>query len=98
MTVQTQPAMGPLPTAPGDDIDREEIRVQVANQWQLMWWRFRKHQVAMAATVVTLLIYLVVIFAEFLAPVPSNYYAADYTFAPPQRPVSYTHLTLPTKA
>ena len=85
MTVQTQPAMGPLPTAPGDDIDREEIRVQVANQWQLMWWRFRKHQVAMAATVVTLLIYLVVIFAEFLAPVPRNYYAADYTFAPPQR-------------
>ncbi len=86
MTIQTQqPAMGPLPAAPGDDIDREEIRTQVANQWQLMWWRFRKHQVAMLATVVTILIYLVAVFAEFLAPVPRNHYAADYTFAPPQR-------------
>ena len=85
MTIQTPSVMGPLPAAPGTDADQEEIRVQVANQWQLMWWRFRKHRVAMATTVVTILIYLVAIFAEFLAPAPRDYYAADYTFAPPQR-------------
>ena len=29
-----------------------EERVSVASQWQLMWWRFRKHRLAMVATVV----------------------------------------------
>ena len=26
-----------------------EERVSVASQWQLMWWRFRKHKLAMIA-------------------------------------------------
>ena len=64
---------------------QEEMRLLVAGQWQLMWWRFRKHRVAMAATAISLLIYLVAVFAEFLAPLPRDYYAADYTYAPPQR-------------
>ena len=44
-----------------------EERISVATQWQLMWWRFKKHRLAMASTVVVLLFYLVVIFADFLA-------------------------------
>ena len=64
---------------------QEEMRLLVAGQWQLMWWRFRKHKVAMAATAISLLIYLVAVFAEFLAPLPRDHYAADYTYAPPQR-------------
>ncbi len=92
MTIQTRQAMEPLPAAPEDaDIRQAENRLQVANQWQLMWWRFRKHRVAMVATVITILIYLVVIFAEFLASVPRDHYAADYTFAPPQR-VRFIHV------
>lgn len=85
MTVQTQTATNPPPTLPGEDINQEEIRLQVANQWLLMWWRFRKHKVTMAATVITILIYLVAVFAEFIAPLPRDHYAADFTFAPPQR-------------
>lgn len=80
MTVQTtQPSTLPTPEA------ESEVRILVAGQWQLMWWRFRKHKVAMGATAVTLLIYLMAVFAEFLAPLPRDYYAADYTYAPPQR-------------
>src|SRR5215207_1794931 len=44
-----------------------EERVSVASQWQLMWWRFRKHKLAMVGAVVVLLFYTVVIFADFLA-------------------------------
>src|ERR687889_439149 len=44
-----------------------EERVSVASQWQLMWWRFRKHKLAMIAAVVVLLFYGVVLFADFLA-------------------------------
>jgi peptide/nickel transport system permease protein len=44
-----------------------EDRIAVATQWQLMWWRFRKHKLAMIGTVIIILLYLVVIFADFLA-------------------------------
>jgi len=39
----------------------------VATQWQLMWWRFRKHRMAMVAAVVLILFYTVVLFADFFA-------------------------------
>ena len=62
----------------------EENRISVATQWQLMWWKFRKHRLAMIGGVVTALIYLTALFVEFLAPFPSNTFAAKYTYAPPQ--------------
>ena len=32
-----------------------EQRIFVASQWQLMWWRFRKHKVAVASAFVVAL-------------------------------------------
>jgi len=61
----------------------KESRVEVASQWQLMWWKFRKHKVAMAGGIVTLLIYLIAIFAEFLAPFDTERFSAQHTYAPP---------------
>lgn len=75
----TTPQVGQV--AQGED----QIQIWVAGQWQLMWWRFRKHKLAMFSALVTVLIYLVAIFAEFLAPFPAALYEADYTYAPPQR-------------
>jgi peptide/nickel transport system permease protein len=63
----------------------EEERIYVATQWQLIWWRFRRHKVAMIGGVVTVLMYLVAIIAEFLAPFPVEAYSAKYLYAPPQR-------------
>ena len=68
----------------GTAISLEEDRVSVASQWQLTWWKFRKHKLAMTGGIVTILIYLVAIFVEFLAPFPKDEFRADYTFAPPQ--------------
>lgn len=61
-----------------------ESRVSVASQWQLMWWKFRKHKLAVAGGVITILIYLVAAFAEFLAPFDTETFSATYTYAPPQ--------------
>ena len=72
---------GPLPSAPTAD----KQRIFVASQWQLMWWRFRKHRLAVVGTVVVILIYLIAIFAEFVAPFTPDAFDADYTYAPPQR-------------
>jgi len=60
-------------------------RLYVASQWRLMWWRFRKHRLAMLGAAVTLAIYFVALFAEVLAPTTADAYSPRYTFAPPQR-------------
>ena len=62
-----------------------EERISVATQWQLMWWRFKKHKLAMASSVIVILFYLVVVFADFLAysdPLASE---AQRSLLPPQR-------------
>jgi peptide/nickel transport system permease protein len=44
-----------------------EERVSVATQWQLMWWRFRKHKLALVSAVVVILFYVIAAGAEFFA-------------------------------
>jgi len=44
----------------------EEEEVFVASQWTLMWWRFRKHKMAVAATIVVGIFYITFPLAEFL--------------------------------
>lgn len=56
-----------------------------ASQARLVWWSFRKHKLAMAGAVVTLLFFLVALLAEFLAPFTPNHLNERYTYAPPQR-------------
>jgi peptide/nickel transport system permease protein len=68
-----------------DALSQDEGRdVIVASQWRLIWWKFRKHRLAMLGGIVTIMIYMVAIFAEFLAPFAPNEYASNYTYAPPQ--------------
>ena len=42
-------------------------RVSVASQGQLIWWRFRKHKLAVISAILLLLLYLTTAFAEFFA-------------------------------
>lgn len=65
-------------------MQESEERLELAGQWQLMWWRFRRHKVALIGGVMTICLYLIAIFAEFLAPFPKDVYNARYTYAPPQ--------------
>jgi peptide/nickel transport system permease protein len=60
-------------------------RIFVASQWQLMWWKFRKHKPAMIGGVLIFFFYLVAVFCEFLAPYDPNAYSKKYTYAQPQR-------------
>ena len=60
-------------------------RLYVASQWQLMWWRFRKHRLAMAAGAVVALFYLVAVGADFLATTDPNFSDARRSLMPPQR-------------
>ncbi|WP_239617968.1 ABC transporter permease [Cohnella mopanensis] len=57
---------------------------EFASQWRLMWWKFRKHKLAMIAVPVLLLLYLSAIFCDFLSPTLPTSRFADYKNAPPQ--------------
>lgn len=62
----------------------EEMLVEVASQWRLMWWKFRKHRLAVIGAIIVVTYYVVALFADFVAPVAPSTYLADYAFAPPQ--------------
>ncbi|MBN1429189.1 MAG: ABC transporter permease [Anaerolineae bacterium] len=66
--------------------ETKSLEIEVASQWKLMWWKFRKHKLAMASAVIIIIAYAIAIFAEFVAPVASSTYSKDYVNAPPQWP------------
>lgn len=62
-----------------------EERIYVASQWQLMWWRFRKHKLAIVSAFVVAALYLVGAGAEFFATQDPAEFNARYLFAPPAK-------------
>lgn len=62
----------------------KEASVFVAPEWKLIWWKFRKHKVALVSGIIILLIYMVAALVEFLAPFPSTMTNSKYLYAPPQ--------------
>ena len=75
---ETGPAISPL--RPGSD----PAKLAVAGQWTLIRRRFLRNRVAVLAGVVVILLYLVGIFAEFLAPTSPSAAQPRFTYAPPQ--------------
>jgi peptide/nickel transport system permease protein len=70
-------------TAPEVATTAEE-RVAVASQLQLVWWRFRRHKVALVSGIIVILFYLVAIFADFLATSDPHDTDSRRSYAPPQ--------------
>jgi peptide/nickel transport system permease protein len=62
----------PVSATEHEPVIQGEAKIYVASQWRLMWRKFRKHKLAVWAGVVTIAIYLVALFAEFLAPFDPN--------------------------
>ena len=63
--------------------DAEE-KIAVATQWQLMWWRFRKHRLAMIGALVLIVFYFIVATVDFLAYVDPNESEAQRSLVAPQ--------------
>ena len=84
MATLVDPARAPM-REPGAVAASDEQRVFVASQWQLMWWRFRKHKVAVVSALVVIGFYAVVLGADFLAYADPNASEAQRSLMPPQR-------------
>jgi peptide/nickel transport system permease protein len=54
-----------------------------AGQWQLVWWKFRRHKLAQTAMVVLGVFYLIAIFAGFVAPHTPLHRYKDFAASPP---------------
>ena len=74
-----------LEEAKGYEQRSEEGELSVAPQWKLIWWAFRKHNVAMMSVFVVMAFFLIAVTAEFLAPYGLHQRFTEYIYAPPQR-------------
>jgi peptide/nickel transport system permease protein len=61
-----------------------ETRVAVATQRQLIWWRFRKHKLAVVSAAIVLAFYVVAAFADFIAYSEPFDTLATRSYIPPQ--------------
>ena len=62
----------------------EQERYYMATQWQLMWWKLKRHKLAMISGAVLAFMYFSVIISEFLAPYALTTRNTDFIYAPPQ--------------
>jgi peptide/nickel transport system permease protein len=76
------PAADPV-AAPEIEDEVADERLTVASQRQLIWWRFRKHRVAVFSALLLLLFYLIATFAEFVAPYDPNEVRGQYKLVNP---------------
>jgi len=82
-------------TAPFDPqsvevMTEEQMRVYQASQMRLMWWKFKRHRLALASGIFLAALYLMIVFCEFLAPYNLHTRNVDFIHTPPQ-PVHLFH-------
>ncbi|PDT46743.1 peptide ABC transporter permease [Sinorhizobium fredii] len=77
-------------TAPFDPysvevMTEEQVRVNQASQLRLMWWKFKRHRIALASGIFLAALYGMILICEFLAPYNLHTRNMDFIYAPPQR-------------
>ena len=68
-----------------DDVSEAQQKYNLASQWTLIWWKFRKHKVALYSGILLILIYAVAFFAEFFAPYGLETRHTQKIYSPPQQ-------------
>src|SRR4051794_23063645 len=61
-------------------------RPDLASQWQLMWWKFRRHKLAMVGLGLLALFLFFAFFAEFVSPYPPGQRDPQYVVGAPMMP------------
>ncbi len=70
------------------DLEEEakiEEKIAVASPLTMMWWKFRKHKMAVASCIFLILMYIVAIFCEFVSPYTPDETLAHFKSAPPSK-------------
>jgi peptide/nickel transport system permease protein len=86
MTATTEFAPQAGPPAVSAQESEEALRYYSASQWQLVWWRFKRHRAALIAATVLLFLFTIGFFADFVAPYARDTRVVEYLLGPPQAP------------
>ena len=80
----------PFDPGASEPVGAENEQFYRASSWRLMWWKFRRHKVAVASAMILLVFYLMVPFVELIAPYNQTRRHGDFLYAPPQ-PIHILH-------
>lgn len=76
---------GALPAAVEPSVVDDGQRLATATQWQLIWWRFRQHRLAMAGACVLGAMIVIALVPGFIAPYGVTTRTTEFISAPPTR-------------
>ncbi len=82
MTAATTASAAPVPVE--NDAPQISTRLAVASQWQLVWWAFKRHRLAMVGLFVTVILYVIAIVPGFFAVNDPSQQNTRAAFHPPQ--------------
>ena len=87
MTDATQKNLTPKQKRAAERERQRLLKYYSASQWTLIWWRFKRHRAAMIAAGILLLMAIMGIFAEFVAPYGPTTRDTSYLDGAPQIPM-----------
>src|SRR3546814_14985804 len=67
-----------------EKLTQQQERYYQASEWRIVWWRFRRHRVAVWSGAFLIAMYLAVVICEFLAPYNLHSRDIGHIYAPPQ--------------
>jgi peptide/nickel transport system permease protein len=74
----------PFDPAETERLTPEQERFYTASQWRLMWWRFRRHRIAVVSAWLLALMYGSILISEWIAPYDLHTRHPDFIHFPPQ--------------
>jgi len=67
-----------------EQLTPEQEKYYLASQWKLMWWKLKRHRLAVICGVILALNYGSVLISEIIAPYNLHTRNTDYIYSPPQ--------------
>jgi peptide/nickel transport system permease protein len=64
---------------------KAQSEVYLASQWRLMWWKFKRHKMALVSGIFLAIAYASILISEVLAPYNLHSRHVDFIHAPPQQ-------------
>ncbi|HEX4926961.1 MAG TPA: ABC transporter permease, partial [Burkholderiales bacterium] len=80
----------PFEPAAAESLTPEQEKFYRASQWRIMWWKFRRHRIAVIAGVILLFFYASTLVSEIIAPYEKSTRDTRHIYAPPQA-VHFVH-------
>ena len=74
----------PFNPAADETLTAQQERYYMASQWRMIWWKLRRHRLAVISGGFLALLYLSVLISELIAPYGLTTRHTEYIYAPPQ--------------